>query len=110
MVWCGVVQGDAGRVSWELVVTADFLPTIMDALNVSRPAHQVPLVTVPLVPMPVVTLPLVAAPLVTMPLVAMPRSYLPHPPPCNFHARFERAAFTVPKSPLPVEINDASGN
>jgi len=35
-----VVQGDSGRVSWELALTADFLPTIMDVLNVSRPAHQ----------------------------------------------------------------------
>lgn len=38
--WPAVVQGDAGRVSWELVLTADFLPTIMDVLNVSRPSHQ----------------------------------------------------------------------
>lgn len=35
-----MVQGDTGRVSWELALTADFLPTIMDVLNVSRPAHQ----------------------------------------------------------------------
>ena len=35
-----MVEGDVGRVSWELALTADFLPTIMDVLNVSRPAHQ----------------------------------------------------------------------
>ena len=35
-----MVQGNKGRVSWEMVVTSDFLATIMDVLNVSRPAHQ----------------------------------------------------------------------
>eukprot|EP00040_Diaphanoeca_grandis_P005869 m.34845 g.34845 ORF g.34845 m.34845 type:complete len:658 (-) comp17047_c0_seq1:288-2261(-) len=38
--WPAVVQGSEGRVSWEQVVTHDFLSTIMDVLNVSRPAHQ----------------------------------------------------------------------
>ena len=38
--WPAVVAGDAGRESWELVTTADFLTTIMDALNVTRPAAQ----------------------------------------------------------------------
>jgi hypothetical protein len=38
--WPAVVAGDTGRVSWELVTTADFLPTIMSALGVKRPAHQ----------------------------------------------------------------------
>ena len=42
--WPAVVKGDAGRVSWEQVVTHDFLATIMDVLNVSRPVHQVRLV------------------------------------------------------------------
>ena len=39
--WPKVVQGSKGRVSWETVATTDFLPTIMDVLNVSRPAGQV---------------------------------------------------------------------
>jgi len=38
--WPAVVQGSSGRVSWEQVVTHDFLATIMDVLNVSRPAEQ----------------------------------------------------------------------
>jgi arylsulfatase A len=38
--WPAVVQGDKGRVSWEMAVTHDFLPTIMDVLNVTRPAAQ----------------------------------------------------------------------
>ena len=38
--WPAIVQGDAGRESWELVTTSDFLATIMDVLNVTRPAHQ----------------------------------------------------------------------
>eukprot|EP00041_Stephanoeca_diplocostata_P013753 m.243604 g.243604 ORF g.243604 m.243604 type:complete len:667 (+) comp19455_c0_seq1:121-2121(+) len=38
--WPAVVQGDTGRVSWEQVVTHDFLATVMDVLNVSRPASQ----------------------------------------------------------------------
>ena len=32
--WPAVVQGDAGRVSWEMIVTSDFLATIMDVLQV----------------------------------------------------------------------------
>ena len=42
--WPAVVQpgatGPGGRISWEQVVTSDFLTTIMDVLNVSRPAGQ----------------------------------------------------------------------
>lgn len=38
--WPAVVKGAAGRVSWEMVVTHDFLTTVMDVLNVSRPATQ----------------------------------------------------------------------
>ena len=36
--WPAVVQGN--RVSWDTVVTYDFLPTIMDVLGVQRPAAQ----------------------------------------------------------------------
>ena len=32
--WPAVVQGDSGRVSWEMIVTSDFLATIMDVLQV----------------------------------------------------------------------------
>ncbi len=32
--WPAVVQGDTGRVSWEMIVTSDFLATIMDVLQV----------------------------------------------------------------------------
>ena len=38
--WPAVVQGETGRVSWELALTSDFLATIMDVLNVTRPANQ----------------------------------------------------------------------
>ncbi len=38
--WPSVVSGDAGRVSWDPVVTMDFLPTIMEALGVQRPPEQ----------------------------------------------------------------------
>lgn len=36
--WPAIVQGN--RESWETVVTTDFLPTIMDVLDVKRPASQ----------------------------------------------------------------------
>lgn len=38
--WPAVVSGDAGRVSWDTVVTMDFLATIMDVLGVERPEAQ----------------------------------------------------------------------
>jgi hypothetical protein len=38
--WPAVVSGDTGRVSWDTVVTMDFLPTIMEVLGVDRPAAQ----------------------------------------------------------------------
>lgn len=37
--WPAVQTGKA-RVSWQTVVTMDFLPTVMDALSVDRPSHQ----------------------------------------------------------------------
>ena len=37
--WPAVVNGPA-RVSWDTVVTMDFLPTVMEVLNVSRPPAQ----------------------------------------------------------------------
>lgn len=37
--WPRVVQGPA-RESWDLVLTSDFLPTVMDALGVERPSEQ----------------------------------------------------------------------
>jgi len=38
--WPAVVQGAAGRVSWDTVVTMDFHATILDVLGVERPAAQ----------------------------------------------------------------------
>ncbi len=38
--WPAVVKGEAGRVSWEMAVTHDFIATMMDVLNVSRPETQ----------------------------------------------------------------------
>jgi hypothetical protein len=38
--WPAVVAGEGGRVSWDTVVTMDFLATIMDVLGVARPAAQ----------------------------------------------------------------------
>ena len=38
--WPAVVQGTKGRVSWEQITTSDFLTTIMEVLDVQRPAHQ----------------------------------------------------------------------
>ena len=34
--WPAIVQGDTGRVSWEMIFTHDFLATIMDVLQVKR--------------------------------------------------------------------------
>ena len=39
VAWPAVVKGPA-RTSWDTVVTMDFLPTVMEVLNVSRPASQ----------------------------------------------------------------------
>ena len=39
VAWPAVVKGPA-RVSWDTVVTMDFLPTVMEVLNVSRPSSQ----------------------------------------------------------------------
>ena len=38
--WPNGVKGESPRVSWDPVVTMDFLATVMDVLNVNRPAEQ----------------------------------------------------------------------
>eukprot|EP00656_Telonema_subtile_P006886 TRINITY_DN13205_c0_g1_i3.p1 TRINITY_DN13205_c0_g1~~TRINITY_DN13205_c0_g1_i3.p1 ORF type:complete len:274 (-),score=53.03 TRINITY_DN13205_c0_g1_i3:101-922(-) len=38
--WPAVVKGSEARVNWDPVVTMDFLATVMDVLDVDRPAEQ----------------------------------------------------------------------
>ena len=38
--WPAVVKDTSSRVSWDTVVTMDFLATVMDVLDVQRPVEQ----------------------------------------------------------------------